>query len=337
MRMSFTPYINYQSKNKTFRTEMTIPITFLHLNFKNRPNSVFLNQQNVVVNPSLLIHYIINSKSEIEARTGLNHNYGDMLDLLTAPTQINYHILQSRSGILGKSKNYSANLYYQWQNPLQFWFFNAQSSYSRQWNNILRNQDLENTDISQTFLGKDNTSDRITASAKVSKFLLSWHTNISVGGNYNWYKSIMAQQGKPTTSYNESYSLYGEVNFSPVNLFQINYTGRYSKNYSRNTLIQKVTDNQSHKGRATLRPTEKINIYVTAEYTRTELISNAYKKFTLLDAGIEYKIKKVKLKLEMNNLLDKREYAYTIYDALNSYSYNYRLQGREFLLSISFM
>lgn len=36
----------------------------------------------------------------------------------------------------------------------------------------------------------------------------------------------------------------------------------------------------------------------------------------------------------MNNLLNKKSYNYTVYNGLNSYTYDYRMRGRELLFSI---
>ena len=57
-------------------------------------------------------------------------------------------------------------------------------------------------------------------------------------------------------------------------------------------------------------------------------------KAMLLDARAEYKLRrKIRLRLEMNNLLNKKNYCYTVYSGLNSYNYDYLLRGREFLIS----
>ena len=73
-----------------------------------------------------------------------------------------------------------------------------------------------------------------------------------------------------------------------------------------------------------------------AEWRHTTLMGGGHKNSLLLDARAEYKItkKKLRLRLELNNLLNKKAYNYTVYSGLNSYTYDYRLRGREFLFSL---
>lgn len=81
------------------------------------------------------------------------------------------------------------------------------------------------------------------------------------------------------------------------------------------------------------------NVRAGAEWRHTTLMDGGHKTSLLLDARAEYKItkKKLRLRLELNNLLNKKAYNYTVYSSLNSYTYDYRLRGREFLLSLIWM
>lgn len=56
---------------------------------------------------------------------------------------------------------------------------------------------------------------------------------------------------------------------------------------------------------------------------------------TLLDISATYKIKgRYRFKLSVDNLLDRRSYSYTIFNGLDTYSYDFRLRGR--LITLSF-
>ena len=55
-----------------------------------------------------------------------------------------------------------------------------------------------------------------------------------------------------------------------------------------------------------------------------------------MDAGAEYHLKKrkMRLRLDINNLFNMRNYHYTLYNGLNTYRYDYLLRGRELLFSV---
>jgi outer membrane receptor protein involved in Fe transport len=57
---------------------------------------------------------------------------------------------------------------------------------------------------------------------------------------------------------------------------------------------------------------------------------------SLFDASAQYKTKKMVWKLELNNLLNTRHYAYTLFDNVNTYSYDYNLCGSTLMLFAQF-
>ena len=56
----------------------------------------------------------------------------------------------------------------------------------------------------------------------------------------------------------------------------------------------------------------------------------------LFDAGVRYKRKKFEAELKLNNLLNTKEYSYTVVNQLDVFSYKYYLNPREILLICKF-
>ena len=83
-------------------------------------------------------------------------------------------------------------------------------------------------------------------------------------------------------------------------------------------------------------PTEILNFRCSGEWMQATLADGNNRQSLLIDAGAEYKLpkKKIRLRLDANNLLNKRSYHYTVYSGLNAYTYNYRLRGREVVLAM---
>lgn len=57
---------------------------------------------------------------------------------------------------------------------------------------------------------------------------------------------------------------------------------------------------------------------------------------TIINASAQYKFKRLVLRLELDNLLNQRSYAYTVFDGINTYSFDYGLCGRTALLRATF-
>ena len=56
----------------------------------------------------------------------------------------------------------------------------------------------------------------------------------------------------------------------------------------------------------------------------------------MLNASAQYKWKRLVLCLELDNLLNQRHYAYTIFNGINTYTYDYALCGRTAMLRATF-
>ena len=57
---------------------------------------------------------------------------------------------------------------------------------------------------------------------------------------------------------------------------------------------------------------------------------------SLFNASAQYKWKQCVLSMELTNLLNQRSYAYTVFDGINTYTYDYALCGRTAMLRLTF-
>ena len=57
---------------------------------------------------------------------------------------------------------------------------------------------------------------------------------------------------------------------------------------------------------------------------------------SLFNASAQYRYKRCVLRLELTNLLNERSYAYTVFDGINTYSYDYGLCGRTAMIRATF-
>ena len=69
---------------------------------------------------------------------------------------------------------------------------------------------------------------------------------------------------------------------------------------------------------------------------RRQLTADQHKRMSLFYASAQYKLKRLVLRLELDNLLNQRNYAYTIFNGINTYTYDYGLCGRTTMLRATF-
>lgn len=339
MQFNVAPGIDYQTADRRLRVGVDVPLKFLTEDYENRLAGRRMDFTRCFADASLFFHFVLNAKANFDGRTDWWHSYGDYFSLLGNPVRTDYRTRQVRSGTFGTNRTSRSRLAYEWQSPLEFWFFNTSVSYSRSFSDVMRGQDLSGGDLSLSEHLGENTSDNVYVDGKLSKYLLSAKTNLTLGGHWTWSRSQMLSSGTPTSIYGNGYSAYFEVRANPVKPIDISY--RASGSLTVQHMPGRRSDYTDYGQRVSLTylPVEALNLRAGAEWQRTTLADGGHKNSLLLDARAEYKWpkKKIRLRLELNNLLNKRDYSYTVYSDLNTYTYNYRLRGREVLLSFILM
>ena len=332
--LNAAPSLDFQTDNRRFRIGADVPLKFLRNDYKNNLANRRMKFNRGFTDASLFFHFILDAKSSFDGRTDWWHNYGDYFSLLGNPIQTDYHTIQTRSGIFGTNRTSRSRLVYEWQSPLSFWFLNTSVSYTRNFSNIMHGQDMNGNNLSLTEQQVENTDDNIYIDAKVSKYLLTAKTNIVIGGHYTWSNAQMLSSGKQTTVYGSGYGGYVEVRSNPIMQLEAFY--RAEGTFTQQELPEQHSNytNYNQRFNLTYSPIEILNFHAGGEWRYTTLADGNHKTAMLLDARAEYKLRrKIRLRLEMNNLLNKKNYCYTVYSGLNSYNYDYLLRGREFLIS----
>ena len=92
----------------------------------------------------------------------------------------------------------------------------------------------------------------------------------------------------------------------------------------------------SHSFKLNLFPFKGFHVKMGADILWKELSESVAKSISLLDLGMSYKFSYFRIGIDLNNILNTRQYAYTIFSGINKFNYDYSLRGREILLSLSF-
>ena len=77
-------------------------------------------------------------------------------------------------------------------------------------------------------------------------------------------------------------------------------------------------------------------IHFGADIAVRDINDDMSKTVVLFDCGLSFRKKAFRCGLNLNNIFNQRQYAYTEYSTVNTYSYRYALRGRELLFTISY-
>lgn len=332
--LSFAPRYEYTHPRQKYVFRAELALKGEHHHFQNTGNTPVRNKElHFCLNPYLYFNYKLNARFTLRAQLSYIRKTGDILDLLTAPIQTDYLSRTYRSGLLSDTKTLTADLHYDFKIPLEMWFFNLDASHSRTWNNLMNGQQVSTGQITRTQYLIPHHTDRFTTSGEASKYFRSLQTKVSLQASYTWSQNAVFQHGQTVHYYGQTLGCVLHLNTRPCPFLELDYEALLSRTFSRYLEQNQSIRSQIHRTKLSLFPMTSLELAFSADITRKEITSGRHKTFPLLDTGLYYTFRKFRIGIDLNNLLHRKEYAYTVFDGLNRFSYQYRLRGREVLVS----
>ena len=289
-----------------------------------------------VLNPSMGINYTFSANSKLSFSTGYTTSIGDMMTLLTEPMQVDYRSVRTSSGIIGESNTWHTSGDWKWQLPMQYFTLSLAASHSEDKRNTLTSQSVSGIDVSSTALLRDSRSRSTSFSASVTKNIPSIFTKIGADASYGFGDSEQAVNADVIKTRSNNYNLHGNASVTPIQWLELRYDIRYGWSRSRYSEESNTTTSLSHSGAIHVFPIATLDLSLDYDHVRRQLTTDQYKRMSLFNASAQYKWKRLVLRLELDNLLNQRHYAYTIFNGINTYTYDYTLCGRTAMLRATF-
>ena len=295
-----------------------------------------LNYTKPVLNPSVGINYTFSANSKLSFSTGYSTSIGDMMTLLTEPMQVNYRTVRTSSGIIGESDTWHTSGEWKWQLPMQYFTLSLSASHSEDKQNTLFSQNVSGIDVSNTALLRDTRSRSTGFSISTTKNIPTLYAKFGVGGSYNFGSGEQAVGQDVIGTRSNSYSLHGNAAITPVRWLELKYDISHGWSQSRYSNEKNTSTSLTHSGAVHVFPIAAMDLSVNYDHVRRQLTADQYKRMSLFYASAQYKLKRLVLRLELDNLLNQRNYAYTIFNGVNTYSYDFGLCGRTVMFRAMF-
>ncbi len=340
---SFTPSVNpgfeIHSRNRRFYLSAGLGAALKGL-YYNR-----LNYTKPVLNPSMGINYTFSANSKLQFSTGYTTQIGDMMTLLTESMQVDYRSVCTSSGIIGESNSWYTSGDWKCQLPMQYFTLSLAASHSEGKRNTLYSQSVSGIDISSSALQRDTRSRSTNFSVSSTKNFPSIFTKLGADAAYGFSDSEQAissptgggQEGVNIIKVrSKNYNLHGNASVTPIQWLELRYDIRYGWSRSRYSEESNTVTSLTHSGSIHVFPIATLDFSLDYDHVRRQLTTDQYKRMSLFNASAQYKWKKCVLRLELTNLLNQRSYSYTIFDGINTYTYDYGLCGRTAMLRLTF-
>ncbi len=286
--------------------------------------------------PDVYFNWNVSPRSVLRATASYSRTFGDALDFLTAPVRLDETTVRVSSGVLSDTKALSANLHYDFKIPLEQWFLNADFAYVRNWNNLITSQDVIDSNILTGTLAQQNVSDNIISQLGVTKQITPIRTKISLTGSALYSNQSTMQNGNLVDVSWQSTAISPSLYSHPLDWLELDYSGEYAKTSSNYGSVRKHYLSQSHDIVLKLLPGDSFQFTAGAEISRHQITDDLTKTMALLDCGLSFRHRSMQLSLDLRNLLNQKSYSYTIYSTVNTFTYDYRLRGRELIMTLRF-
>ena len=340
---AFTPTLNpgfeIHSKNRRFYLSAGIGAALKGLYYDK------LNYTKPVLNPSMGINYTFSANSKLSFSTGYTTSIGDMMTLLTEPMQVDYRSVRTSSGIIGESNTWHTSGEWKWQLPMQYFTLSLAASHSEGKQNTLTSQSVSGIDVSSTALLRDSRSRSTSFSVAATKNIPTLFAKLGADGSYSFGSGEQAisssmgggQEGATVIdTRTNSYALHGNATITPVPWLELRYDINYGWSRSRYSEKSNTTTSLTHSGAVHIFPIAALDLSLDYDHVRRQLTADQYKRMSLFNASAQYKWKRLVLRLELDNLLNQHHYSYTIFNGINTYTYDYTLCGRTVMLRATF-
>lgn len=327
---SLAPMAFFKSKNKKINSFLGVPLEWKNLLYRN------YNYSKVTINPWIKLEYIQNTNSKFSLNSSYGTNIGDIISLLTDSMQTNYRSIYAASGVIGESTTFQSSLSWDLSFPFQYISFYTEISHYMSRKNTLPSQKINGIDTSNSFLLINNKATGSGGKLSVSKNIPVLVSKFALDASYGFGEVVQAVNEEQIKVKNNNYSIGGKIDITPLEWVELNYGISFSKNKTRYNGYNSAIESLSHSGAIHLFPISKLDITLNYNNVKQQISEDRYKNMSLFNIYAQYKLKKCILNLDISNIFNQRSYSYSLFDGINTYSYDYRLCGRTAMLKINF-
>ena len=339
LKIELTPAYYYKTQKAEIKIGLATSDQVLFKDDKTK-NTGTNTYNYIFVNPNANISYKFNVFLSSNISYRYSQKIGDYIDFMDAFMMKNYRNYYKSSGNISLSKSHSVSLSLNYRNPLSSFFCNTYISYfPRERNKMIAQRFVGIQSISSDVM-MINKSNMLMGEFYVGKYFSKIKTNFSLTTNYKYYDASRLQQGVLYPYSSNTLGLTFKSNTKVSDILTFVYKANYLTNQTAiktSAQVNKSTLGQFGQQFITyFSPGRKMEFNFQLEQSYNELGANNSVNMLFANLGATYKLKRVDLDLNWNNIFNKKEYSYSVFNGLDNYSYKYGIRPMSILLTVSF-
>ena len=330
IRPYVTPSLKYDSKS--WEVRLSAPVSWAKY--------WGLDTDRFIYRASGSVKYMPGPRLSLTVSGSASNSALDIHDFYSGYILRNYRYLTAGSLNTAQDESYSVTGRINFKDPVNMFYIDG--TVNRSWN-ILQ------TSSTQDFLGDYIVTGTEYAPSRGESWYASLSSNIGIYGingkvgvtlSYmDFSTTSILQDGVRTPYLSQTISLRPTFNGRLTRWMSLSYELGYSHYILSlpGTGTSESKDNFSHTLSLNLSPHRSLDLKLSAEHYYTMLTTDQAKNTVLLDASVAWRLKGgVELSLTARNLLNQRTYAYSIFNALQQFSCEYRIRPLNILAGVYF-
>lgn len=283
--------------------------------------------------PSLQVTLKTGMRGELNVGTGYSMQTGGWADFAVCSYMRDYRTSVENCGTVPRTGLFYANAVYDYKRPVTELFMSAMLSYNNVHGNVMTDMAIHDGQYALTTVRRGWQSDAVSAKAVVSKGFFSLHLKTKLALQYTFGSGSQLSGGELTGYTSSAWQASPEVVFTP-SFGMFTYRADFTLNRMK---ADGMGGNSLLDWKQRLAYTQtigRVDVTASAVHYRNELQQGATMSTLLADASVVWRMKKVRLSLELRNIFDKRRYAVTTYSGVVSSTGWYGLRPRETVVGV---
>lgn len=339
LRGYITPTATYQSSH--LRGVLSVPLSLYRYGFRDKGARAGNSAANrtaarFTVAPSLSLRWSLSARWTLMGVVSAGDYPAEGSLIHSGVIRSDYR--HFTAGLIDFSGSHAAAVTgrFEYKNPIQTLFFNG--SLSRSWNTVslMPDQRFAGEYILTDYIATPGRGNNWTARLGASKGIDGANGTVELETLWSRAVSEILRDGTPTPNTSEVFSVSPRFKGRLARWCNAEYAlslNRVSMSWRDE---ETVTRSMTQRLSVSLIPAPKFFFTLSGEHYLTEPTSGSFKNLWLADVSATWRpVEKWEFTLTLANIFGRKEYAYTLYGALSSSSYTYRLRPREVLASAS--
>ena len=283
--------------------------------------------------PSLQVTVRTGMRGELNVGTGYSMQTGGWGDFAVSRYMRDYRTLVENCGAVPRTGTFYANAVYNYKRPVAEFFMSATLGYNYSHGNMMTDMAIDSGRYLLTSVLHDWHGQAVSAKAVVSKGFFSLHLKTKLALQYTFGAGSQLSEGVATDYKSSAWQASPEVVFTP-SFGAFTYRATFTLN---RMTTDEMGGNSLFDWKQSLAYTQtigRVDITAAAVHYRNELQHGATVSTLLADASVVWRMKRVRLSLDVRNIFDKRRYAVTTYSGVMSSTGWYGLRPREAVVGV---